>query len=171
MATKEIQVRQAKASEEERDLVCEFLRIMQEVEQCGSWTAGDPESDPQVGEVIATAQSLGEMLFAFNGKGLVAALNRVFWGYQMLLVNCCDSSASHLAIKPEWAAIEQERDELREQLGKSRRAIIVFDAAIERSELDVLLCSACGRPVVCLPDGMPICRPCGSKAEEEVAGA
>lgn len=33
-------------------------------------------------------------------------------------------------------------------------------AAIERSGLDLSHCELCRRPVVCLPDGMPVCEAC-----------
>lgn len=35
--------------------------------------------------------------------------------------------------------------------------------ALERSGYDFSLCSKCGLPVICLPDGMPICEPCAKK--------
>ena len=33
-------------------------------------------------------------------------------------------------------------------------------AAIVRSGFDLSPCGTCGEPVVCLPDGLPICEPC-----------
>lgn len=36
-------------------------------------------------------------------------------------------------------------------------------AALERSGYDLSMCSKCGLPVICLPDGMPICEPCAKK--------
>ena len=33
-------------------------------------------------------------------------------------------------------------------------------AALARSPYDVAACSECGRPVVCLPDGQPVCNEC-----------
>ena len=37
--------------------------------------------------------------------------------------------------------------------------------AIERSGYDVSPCSECGCPTVCIPDGMPLCEPCGTKGQ------
>lgn len=38
--------------------------------------------------------------------------------------------------------------------------------AIDRSGLDVSLCMECGAPVVCIPDGMPMCEPCAKLGDE-----
>lgn len=40
-----------------------------------------------------------------------------------------------------------------------------LQAAIDRSGLDVAPCAVCGRAVVCLPDGAPLCEPCAQSAE------
>ncbi len=36
-------------------------------------------------------------------------------------------------------------------------------ACIERSGLDVSPCMICGEPVVCVPDGVPMCEECAAK--------
>lgn len=41
-----------------------------------------------------------------------------------------------------------------------------FADAIDRSPYDVSPCMVCGLPVVCLPDGMPMCEPCARKEGE-----
>jgi len=41
--------------------------------------------------------------------------------------------------------------------------------AIDRGGLDISLCDNCGLAVVCFPDGMPLCDPCGEKLTAEAA--
>jgi hypothetical protein len=36
-------------------------------------------------------------------------------------------------------------------------------AAIDAGELDISQCMICHRPVVCIPDGLPMCRFCAAK--------
>ena len=40
-------------------------------------------------------------------------------------------------------------------------------AAIERSGFDVSPCRNCGEPVVCIPDGLAMCKDCAEKASKE----
>ena len=42
-------------------------------------------------------------------------------------------------------------------------AVIVL-GAFDRSGYDISPCTVCGDPVVCIPDGMPMCEPCAEKA-------
>lgn len=35
-----------------------------------------------------------------------------------------------------------------------------FQAALDRSPYDICPCQGCGEPVVCVPDGMPMCEGC-----------
>ena len=44
-----------------------------------------------------------------------------------------------------------------------RLAAIV--AVIDRSGMDISPCMECGEPVVCIPDGMPLCATCGAKEQ------
>lgn len=40
-----------------------------------------------------------------------------------------------------------------------------FMLALHRSPYDISPCMKCGEPVVCIPDGMPMCDPCGKNME------
>lgn len=46
-------------------------------------------------------------------------------------------------------------------------AYLALTAAIERSGFDVSPCRNCGEPVVCIPDGLAMCRECAEKAAKE----
>jgi len=50
----------------------------------------------------------------------------------------------------------------RDDLAAIHMAVIVL-GAIERSGYDICVCMDCGAPVVCIPDGMPMCEPCAVK--------
>jgi hypothetical protein len=39
-----------------------------------------------------------------------------------------------------------------------------LNEAIARGGCDLSVCMDCGAPVVCIPDGMPMCEPCAEKA-------
>ena len=41
---------------------------------------------------------------------------------------------------------------------------LALSAAIDRGGYDVSPCQACGEPVVCIPDGLAMCRLCAEKA-------
>jgi len=43
--------------------------------------------------------------------------------------------------------------------------VAMLRAALARSPYDVAACSECGRPVVCLPDGQPVCNECAKEGE------
>ena len=57
---------------------------------------------------------------------------------------------------------------LREDVSQWQRAWIgraeasEWRDALHRSPYDISLCMECGKPVVCIPDGMPMCEPCGA---------
>lgn len=51
----------------------------------------------------------------------------------------------------------------RDDLAAIQMAVIVL-GALDRSGYDVSVCMDCGAPVVCIPDGMPMCEPCAEKA-------
>lgn len=40
-----------------------------------------------------------------------------------------------------------------------------FNQALARSEFDISYCTHCGQAVVCIPDGLPCCVPCGDAEE------
>jgi len=42
-----------------------------------------------------------------------------------------------------------------------------MEQAFERSFYDISPCSSCGKPVVCLPDGLPICEKCAKEVAEK----
>ncbi len=42
-----------------------------------------------------------------------------------------------------------------------------YNDALDRSPYDISPCMECGKLVVCLPDGMPMCDPCGEKLKEQ----
>lgn len=41
---------------------------------------------------------------------------------------------------------------------------LALSAAIDRGGYDVSPCQACGEPVVCIPDGLAMCRHCAERA-------
>jgi hypothetical protein len=43
--------------------------------------------------------------------------------------------------------------------------IAELEQAIARGNLDIEPCMLCGMPVVCVPDGTPICTPCAMKGD------
>jgi ribosomal protein L37AE/L43A len=55
-----------------------------------------------------------------------------------------------------YSKVFREMDAKLEQLQAINRAY-------ERSGLDISPCMFCGEPVICLPDGMPMCAPCAKK--------
>lgn len=48
--------------------------------------------------------------------------------------------------------------------GASESALRELHVAIERGGLDLSCCMDCGAPVVCIPDGLPMCEGCATKA-------
>ena len=46
-------------------------------------------------------------------------------------------------------------------------AYLALTAAIERSGFDVSPCMICQEPVICIPDGLAMCRDCAEKASKE----
>jgi hypothetical protein len=51
------------------------------------------------------------------------------------------------------------------QRDKSQAALTELHAAITRGGLDISCCMNCGAPVVCIPDGLPMCEACAVKAK------
>jgi len=41
-----------------------------------------------------------------------------------------------------------------------RASVEMYRSALARSPYDINLCMVCGEPVVCVPDGMPLCENC-----------
>jgi len=52
-----------------------------------------------------------------------------------------------------------------ELLNSDANELAIYKDAYDRSGLDISPCGECGHPVVCIPDGLPICEPCGLKLE------
>ena len=52
----------------------------------------------------------------------------------------------------------------RDDLAAIHMAVVVL-GALDRSGYDVSVCMDCGAPVVCIPDGMPMCEPCAVKVQ------
>ena len=46
-------------------------------------------------------------------------------------------------------------------------AYLALTAAIERSGYDVSPCLICQEPVICIPDGLAMCRECAEKVSKE----
>lgn len=66
-----------------------------------------------------------------------------------------------------FAEMEGDRDWTAEQLRKARAELGELRGALSLSAFDVSPCGACGLPVVCIPDGLPMCEPCAKRAERE----
>lgn len=52
----------------------------------------------------------------------------------------------------------------------SLNRMLVVAEAYERSGLDVWPCSNCEKPVICFPDGMPLCKDCADAEEARQKG-
>ena len=61
--------------------------------------------------------------------------------------------------------IQMERDRLRNQLIMQIKddETDKWLEIIDRSGLDLSDCMLCGCPVICIPDGLPMCGPCAAK--------
>lgn len=55
---------------------------------------------------------------------------------------------------------EQQSSSFAKLLADRDRKIKQLQSAIDRSGFDVSPCTVCGYPVVCLPDGLPMCETC-----------
>lgn len=58
------------------------------------------------------------------------------------------------------------------ELIAARVALEAYDelrAAIDRGGWDLSACGGCGEPVVCLPDGLPMCETCVAQTSTAVA--
>lgn len=44
--------------------------------------------------------------------------------------------------------------------------LAILERAIECSGYDLSMCKGCGKPVVCIPDGLPFCEGCAAKEAE-----
>lgn len=51
--------------------------------------------------------------------------------------------------------------------GAALEAYMELWVAIERSGFDVSPCRNCGEPVICIPDGLAMCKDCAEKAAKE----
>jgi len=70
-----------------------------------------------------------------------------------------------------WKQAVPRRDELnkvRKKVGDRTVAALEVAlslvAAIERSGFDICPCMVCGSSIVCIPDGLAMCKPCAEKA-------
>jgi len=74
--------------------------------------------------------------------------------------------------KDELAVTHSQRiSDLCQKINTLNDKIAAYDKALEISAFDLAPCMECGELVFCLPDGLPICDPCGKKLEEEENGA
>lgn len=63
--------------------------------------------------------------------------------------------------------IEQMASEALQILQKKLLCLV---QAIERSGLDISPCMRCGEPVVCIPDGLPMCKACATADWQRAVG-
>ena len=74
-----------------------------------------------------------------------------------------------------WTQAFPDRDELekvRKKVGDRTVAALevltaqhrALNEAIARGGYDLSVCMDCGAPVVCIPDGLALCKPCAEKA-------
>jgi hypothetical protein len=68
-------------------------------------------------------------------------------------VMCCARADARLVSGPGARLLADEIERLRAE-------VCDLSEAIDAGGFDLSLCSACGRPVVCIPDGLPMCREC-----------
>lgn len=69
------------------------------------------------------------------------------------------------SIKPELE-IKKLNDIIDELRGENANMQSGFEAMIKRSGLDVSPCKDCGEVVVCIPDGLPLCKSCAETGGE-----
>lgn len=43
---------------------------------------------------------------------------------------------------------------------------VLLKQIVERSGFDLSNCMMCGHPIVCLPDGLPLCDPCAKDIDD-----
>lgn len=56
------------------------------------------------------------------------------------------------------------RDDLPPREHEVINSAVLMLQAIDRGGWDISPCGGCGDPVVCLPDGLPMCESCAGKA-------
>lgn len=49
------------------------------------------------------------------------------------------------------------------QIAKLARAAAILTGALKDGGYDLSPCGCCGKPVVCIPDGLPMCKGCAEK--------
>jgi hypothetical protein len=85
---------------------------------------------------------------------------------------CGELAAARAALEAAVAERDKEIASLRQQLsaaeeraGKAEDREKIWSDGAKAGGLDLSPCMICGDPVVCLPDGMPMCESCGQAAQ------
>lgn len=117
---KVLEVKMARADEDDFRRVIDFLNMLDEIMEYGTYT---PQNDDQeeISEEIDDAERLRELIEAAWGgpgrAGVGSSWRRVVFGGQMAIDNCCDPDADVLEWRPdvrEWLE-SQETTEMPEE--------------------------------------------------------
>lgn len=105
---KVIEVKMAKATEDDFRRVTDFLAMLDEIMEYGTYTPPNDDEE-EINEEINDADRLRKLIEAAWGgpgrAGVGSAWRRVVWGGKMAIDNCCDPVADVLEWRPdvrEW---------------------------------------------------------------------
>ena len=97
----------AKASKDDIKRVAALFNLLEEVLECGTYTA-DQESEPVPVTLIDLTAMLQRQWEA--RPGVASAWRRVVFGCDMLIDNCCDPDSDTLEWRPEVAEFIEAND-------------------------------------------------------------
>jgi len=86
-----------------------------------------------------------------------------------LVTDLRDLATRYAADSAMSALMTEAADEL-ERLRFAADYFRIWADAVARSVFDTAPCRVCGLPVVCLPDGLPLCEPCAER-DGDIANA
>lgn len=143
MPGRTLEVKMAKPTEEDFSRVREFLDMIEEVMEYGTYTPPNDDGE-EISEIIGSERLLELIEAAWGGPGQIGvgvSWRRVVWGGKVAIDNCCDPDADVL----EWLP-----------------AVIEWEAAV--AKMSHRKCRDCGHVAYYLSDTLPqcACEKCGS---------
>ena len=54
----------------------------------------------------------------------------------------------------------------KQSIAQLQQVVGILTGAIKDSGMDLAPCLVCGKPIICLPDGLALCRACVATAED-----
>jgi hypothetical protein len=107
-----LEVKMAKATEDDFRCVTDFLTMLDEIVEYGTYTPPN-EDEEEISEEI-DAERLRELIDAAWGgpgrSGVGSSWRRVVWGGKMLVDNCCDPDADVLEWRPDVKAYLESQE-------------------------------------------------------------